>query len=166
MMMQTAVQYILNQLRDSLQQLTDEEYRRPLDILSQASVGEHVRHTIEMFQCLESGYESGRVNYENRPRDIRIETDSSFAAGLLAQIGQQIDRPDKVLQMENCFGEHGSEAVTVPTNYLREVAYNLEHAIHHMALIKVGLQQIGSVTIPEAYGVAASTLKYRQACAQ
>jgi hypothetical protein len=166
MMMQTAVQHILDQLSGSLQQLSDEEYRQPLGVLSNASIGQHVRHTIEMFHCLESGYESGTVNYENRKRDIRIETDSALAITLLDAICGQIGRADKPLQMANCFGEHGSELVTVQTNYLREVAYNLEHAIHHMALIKIGLQHIGTVAIPESYGVAASTMKHRQECAQ
>ncbi len=29
---------------------------------------------------------------------------------------------------------------TVPTNFEREMVYNIEHAIHHMAIIRIALQ--------------------------
>jgi hypothetical protein len=39
--------------------------------------------------------------------------------------------------------------------------YNVEHAIHHMALIKVGLKEVcPAVKIPADFGVAVSTVKY------
>lgn len=37
-----------------LKQLSNEEYSKPCSQLSDASIGEHTRHIIEMFQCLES----------------------------------------------------------------------------------------------------------------
>ena len=52
------------------------------------------------------------------------------------------------------------------TNYYREIAYNLEHTIHHMALIRVGLRELGDIAVDDSYGVASSTLKYRKQCAQ
>ncbi|MEM9648432.1 MAG: hypothetical protein AAF969_08120, partial [Bacteroidota bacterium] len=48
----------------------------------------------------------------------------------------------------------------------REVMYNLEHTIHHHALIKVGIQFFTDIPLPESFGVAPSTLQHRQACAQ
>jgi hypothetical protein len=45
----------------------------------------------------------------------------------------------------------------------RELVYNIEHAIHHMALIKIGLRaEFSSVIIPDSFGVASSTLRYDQ----
>jgi hypothetical protein len=35
-----------------------------------------------------------------------------------------------------------------------------------MALIRVGINEFGSVELPESYGVAAATVKYRRTCAQ
>jgi hypothetical protein len=54
----------------------------------------------------------------------------------------------------------------ISTNYFREIAYNLEHTIHHMALIRIGLREIGDIPVDESYGVASSTTKYRQKCVQ
>ena len=44
--------------------------------------------------------------------------------------------------------------------------YNLEHAIHHHALIKVGLKIMTKIELPESFGVAPSTIQYRKVCAQ
>jgi hypothetical protein len=49
---------------------------------------------------------------------------------------------------------------------ITEIAYNLEHTIHHMALIRVGLHELGDITLDDSYGVAPSTLKYRKRCVQ
>lgn len=46
----------------------------------------------------------------------------------------------------------------------RELAYNLEHAVHYEALIKVGLRELGKLhLVDETFGVAPSRLKYRHA---
>jgi hypothetical protein len=52
------------------------------------------------------------------------------------------------------------------SNYYREVMYNLEHTIHHHALIKVGIEHFTSLQLPESFGVAPSTMQYRETCAQ
>jgi hypothetical protein len=53
----------------------------------------------------------------------------------------------------------------MPTNYYREMAYNLEHTIHHMALIRTGINDVSRISVPENFGVAISTMKYRKQCA-
>jgi hypothetical protein len=40
-----------------MQQLSNAEYAKPYLSLSSATIGEHTRHVIEMFQCLLNNYE-------------------------------------------------------------------------------------------------------------
>jgi hypothetical protein len=108
----------------------------------------------------------GIGNYEKRKRDYQIETDKELASSLLKEIYQNIDRSNKDIFLEAKDYCESMEAIRIPSNYYRELAYNLEHTIHHMALIRVGINEVSSVRLPEEFGVAYSTVKYRQQCAQ
>jgi uncharacterized damage-inducible protein DinB len=166
MELQKAVHQVFTQLSDSLSQLDRDQYYYPCKNLSGNTIGQHVRHIIEMFQCLETGWLSGEVDYEKRKRDQRIETDKEFATGLLQEITQHISRDNKPLYLLTYYDDLQSEPGKISTNYYREIAYNLEHTIHHMALIRVGLREIGDFQVDDSYGVASSTIKYWKQCAQ
>ncbi|HEY0676809.1 MAG TPA: hypothetical protein VGD17_00935 [Chitinophagaceae bacterium] len=166
MQLQQAVNNVFVQLTATLDQLNQEQYVQPSKTLFNATIGQHVRHIIELFQCLENGYDAGLVNYEKRKRDIRIETDKAFASGLLKEVYEGLNRDNKELNLEACYDEHEAVPITISTNFYREVAYNLEHTIHHMALIRVGITEVSDIELPEEFGVASSTIKYRQQCAQ
>jgi hypothetical protein len=166
MLLKQPIQNVFVQLSESLVQLTNEEYVQPSKILFNASIGQHVRHIIELFLCLEKGYESGIVNYEKRKRDYQIETNKELAIQLLKEIYHRLERPNIDLVMEAEDYEDKAEVVSIPSNYYREIAYNLEHTIHHMALIRVGINEVSSIKLPQEFGVAYSTIKYRLQCAQ
>ena len=166
MLLRQPIEDVFVQLSDALGQLSDNEYIQPSRVLFGATIGQHVRHIIELFQCLENGYHEGVVNYEKRKRDYRIETDKEFAAVLLRRVFRNMDKPNKHIDLEAEDYNQTMEVVTIPSNYYREIAYNLEHTIHHMALIRVGINDVTSISLPKEFGVAYSTLKFRQQCAQ
>ena len=161
-----SIKNVFAQLTASLELLTDEQYSKQSKILFKASIGQHVRHVIELFICLNQGYETGVVNYEQRKRDHRIETDRVLAIELLQMIANNLDKGNKELLLEANYDEQHDNALKVNTNYYREIIYNLEHTVHHMALIRVGINEVSEVELPENFGVASSTVKYRRACAQ
>jgi hypothetical protein len=164
--LQNTVRLVFLQLSDSLEKLSGDQYNYTCKNLSGNTIGQHVRHIIEMFQCLDKGYLSGEVDYEKRERDKQIETDKEFAIGLLSEIIQQISKENKPLFLLTYYDDLQPEPERISTNFFREIAYNLEHTIHHMALIRVGLREIGDIPVEESYGVASSTIKYRQQCVQ
>ena len=162
MHLQQAINNVFVQISDSLSRLNEDQYSRQVQALSGATIGQHVRHVIELFQCLEQGYSTGTVNYEKRKRDVRIETCKELAAQLLADIYAGLDRPDKALVLEACYDELNESSVQIATNYYREIAYNLEHTVHHMALIRVGIHEVATIELPESFGIASSTIRYRK----
>jgi hypothetical protein len=166
MQLQQAVNTIFVQLADSLSQLSPPQYSQSCTTLFNNTIGQHVRHIIELFQCLENGYGSGTVNYEKRKRDTALETDKELASRLLLDIHRGLSKPNKTLTLEASYDEHVTDSIAIDTNYFREIAYNLEHTIHHMALIRVGITEITNIQLPEDFGVASSTIKYRKQCAQ
>ncbi len=158
-----SIQKTLNELSQLISQLSTEEYCRPCEGLSNATIGEHSRHIIEMFQCLNNQYESGIVNYDNRKRDFKIQTDTAAANSAINTILDQLEKPNKTLQLQQIID---GEELLIASNYHRELLYNLEHCIHHQALIKVAIIQFNTISVDEDFGVARSTIEYRKQCAQ
>lgn len=146
---------------DLLRQLSNEEFCKKNPELSQATIGEHMRHIIELFDCLLINYNQGIINYDKRNRDIKIQSDVNFAIAIIEKHLSNIDRPNKQLSLQhNCY----SAEELLPTNYFRELLYNLEHSIHHQALIKVALYNFPHIKVSNSFGVAPSTLEYRKKC--
>lgn len=166
MQLQQAVNNVFVQLAETIRQLTTSQYVQPCTNLVNNTIGQHVRHIIELFQCLEKGYPDNSVNYEKRKRDAVIETDKEFALHLLQDIYSNLNKPNKDLVLQACYDDHSPDPISIPTNYYREIAYNLEHTIHHMALIRVGINEVSDIQLPEDFGVASSTVKHRKQCAQ
>jgi len=106
MRLQQSIQNVFAQLTASLDLLNEGQYIYAGKALSDNSIGQHVRHIIEMFTCLEEGYESGVVNYENRKRDAKIETEKDFAITLLQKIYEGLDKENKPLILEAAYDEN------------------------------------------------------------
>jgi hypothetical protein len=166
MQLQLAVNNVFSQLVSSLDLLTPEQYAMVCTSLSNSSVGQHVRHIIEMFQCLEKGYDTGVINYEKRNRDRAIETDKELALELIHSISKGLNRENRELLLEGVYDDTSEELMQFKTNYHREVVYNMEHMIHHMALIRIGLREINNIELPASFGVASATVKFNRECAQ
>jgi len=161
-------------LRDAefyLDAMDSEVYGMPLDLLFGASIGQHTRHFIEFYRCLlvQIDQPGGVVNYSKRERDLSIETDPQVAQQHIAEIASKLaaitaNRPC-VLE---CDDHIEGASNTVTSNLERELLYNIEHTIHHLAIIKIGLAAVApSIKIPEHFGVAPSTIKHKQnICAQ
>lgn len=162
-MLITAINHSLDELSGLLAKLSDKEYACPCDELSNATIGEHTRHIIEMFQCLQNNYDSEVVNYDLRQRNILIQSSTEFAAQKITEIKNRLDRPNKKIQLQQLLD--GNE-INIESNYFRELLYNLEHCIHHQALIKVALLKCTQISVDENFGVARSTIEYRKQCAQ
>ncbi|PWA09786.1 DinB family protein [Flavobacterium laiguense] len=153
----------LNELIGLLNQLSDKEYSKPCFELSGSSIGEHTRHIVEMFQCLDRNYDSGIVNYDKRDRNTLIQTDTNYAIQMILEIINSIQKENKELELQQIID---SEGIKIQSNYFRELLYNFEHCIHHQALIKVAILKCDSVSVDDNFGVARSTIEYRNQCAQ
>ena len=150
----------LQMLKGILLKLDDFEYAAPLEVLSNATIGQHVRHVLEFYLCLLNSLESGTVNYDNRQRDLALQSHVQNGIHTIEHIIHRLNanRMNLPLTLD---GDHGIESpacFSVDSNVQRELAFNLEHAIHHQALIKIGLNQLGQ-RMESGFGVAPSTLR-------
>jgi hypothetical protein len=165
MELKSPISNLLEQIKYVIHQLSPEQFVQPIEILSGSSIGQHNRHILEFFIELEKGYHCGIVNYDGRSRDQRIESELKFSLTTIQSVTDFLDRPDKALLLEAAYCEESASG-RVKTNFYRELIYNLEHTVHHMAHIRIGLKTIPDIDIPDGFGIATSTLKYRKICAQ
>lgn len=159
----TTVQQLLWQTKDYLEQLTPVQYAHPLPIFSGASIGQHTRHFVEFLQCLMVQLPSGIINYDARQRNTNLETNPETALQAIATLEAQLNdlQPNLQLQLTVTYPQLGQPTL-INTNLQRELAYNAEHIIHHLAIIKIGLLSVlPQIQLPPHFGVAYSTLLHR-----
>ena len=164
MQLAKACQGILQQLTDVVLNVQDTDFTKPSIALSGSTIGQHLRHTLEFFICLEQGFEKGIVNYDKRAHDKLIESDKYIALSTLQRITDFVNQQatDRSLQLEVGYEPNSDECVTVQTNYYRELTYNIEHAVHHMAIMKIGIREVAPyVKLAPDFGVAVSTLRHQ-----
>ncbi len=150
----------LQSLRNLISSLSDEQYTTYISHLTNTSIGAHTRHIIELLKCAIDGYEVGEVDYINRKRNLSLETERMIAINTISEMEEEIIKSDKSLLMVTEKSDNVFETI-VTTTYFREIIYNTEHTIHHLALIKVGLIELNMNIVNPQFGMAYSTIKYK-----
>jgi hypothetical protein len=66
------------------------------------------------------------------------------------------------LVLEVGYDIDADDTQSMETSVFRELTYNIEHAVHHMAMIKIGLRDVAPyVVLPPDFGIAMSTLRHK-----
>jgi uncharacterized damage-inducible protein DinB len=143
--------------------LTVEHYTMRHD--ENASIGEHLRHSVEHFTVLLDGLGLGIIDYDNRKRNSDLErcplalisAVRAISAQFLLLAGQSMTTP---LEVRMLFAPN-TEKLDVPSTLGRELGFVASHAIHHIAIVKLLMQSLGA-SLPREYGVGHATMLHRQ----
>lgn len=148
-----------------LGQINPQDYNTRLALLNGSSLGQHFRHILDFFHCLALAGETGVVDYANRERSPAAEADPHYTARAFEVVLNKIERMDEAafLQMRADFQDIPEEQRALyPTSAGREMTFVHDHAIHHLAMINIGIKEYCPyILTPEYFGVAPSTIKYR-----
>lgn len=149
----------------SINILNEQEFTTPIDLLSGSSIGQHIRHIIEFYDCIFKPDSGSVISYDNRKRDVRIETDPYFALQKTDEIKKHLGQitEDKKLIFVGNYSTNEQSKTVFPTSLYRELAYALDHTIHHLAIVKIGLSVLNK-QVHENFGVAPSTIRNRKLC--
>jgi uncharacterized damage-inducible protein DinB len=151
----------LLRLKSVLEEIDQRLYTH-VNVKGRASVGQHVRHTLEFYQCL---FEADTaVNYDTRKRDILIESSAAHASLTIDGIVKQVESVDADFPLQTLaeLSSASTETLSVASSLSRELLYVLEHAIHHMALMRILIKDENmDFELEDEFGVAYSTLAYR-----
>jgi len=163
MNLKEACSCILTQLTELVTQINEQDFTRPAVTLSNSTIGQHIRHTVEFFLCFETGYSDGVINYDKRGHDRLIESDKYIALAAIGRIREFVAAfTEKPLTLEVGYDLVNDDFITIETTATRELVYNIEHAVHHMAIMKIGIREIATyIKLSPDFGIAASTIRYK-----
>lgn len=168
--MKTTAKENLIQLKELLEQISASDYNNKPEVLFGASIGQHIRHILEFYLLLISGSFEGKISYDKRQRNLELETNPEKALELIQKLMNGVDLINlyEIIELEADYTTNGQKDNLIKSSVGRELAYCIEHSIHHQALIKAGLIALGLNNLISAdFGVAYSTIRYRNnSCAQ
>ncbi|KAG8756515.1 hypothetical protein FRC14_002979 [Serendipita sp. 396] len=130
-----------------------------------STIGKHLRHARDHFTLLLDGLTRDkplRVSYDTRVRDTPMETSRTAASEALKETIERL----RSLKVNDIDEELILDAITpypqtLKTTIGRELWFGSLHAIHHWSMVRVVAGEMG-ITIEPSFGVAPSTLLYRE----
>lgn len=159
----SAISTIVEQIHRVLSQLEPHEYRQQLPEFEGNTLGRHFRHILEFFQCLEKGVRAGEVDYASRERNLAYEVNPDMTAAAFAVFAEALPSFDVAENVTVRAEFGGQERPAYASTVGRELLFVYDHAIHHLAIIKIGLLcHFPHVQADNDLGVSPSTIKARQ----
>lgn len=155
-----ALRHCLDQLGALLSTVDARAYvARPAASVS-GSVGEHVRHALDHVSALVAMSSDHALSYDHRYRGTSVESDPGVALQQTLTLCTALERWSAVdldlpIQLVTTLTADGTAMLSWST-LGREVAFVINHTIHHQALIGVLLAWQG-LAVPERFGYAPTT---------
>lgn len=141
-----------------IESIDDITYRRKTN--TSGSVGAQFRHNLDFVTSLLRGIEDGRIDHNDRERDVRVETDREYAVGRFdALIGRLNDLNPRIMGKSVLVRSEVDGKMWLPSSVAREAEFVYSHTVHHHALIAEKLAALG-IKSNCLFGVAPSTIEY------
>ncbi len=158
------LRYVIDDCMKVPQTIEEDLYQKTSD---DGSIGGHTRHMLEFFQLFVAQAKTGKIDYEQRQRNAMFETSPEAAERAFIKVKNDLETlcSDQNLYTMISVSEmpgFGLGKIEVQSSLAREALFLIEHAIHHIAIIKLLAAQNG-VEFEDGFGVAPSTLVYRTA---
>jgi hypothetical protein len=161
MLQYTSTKHLL-ELRSILDQVNEADYSRALPILDNGTLGRHVRHILEFYECLFLSDDGDTICYDDRKRNLVLEEHVAIASEYIDTIISKISGVghNKFLFLKSRFG---TEEITMNSSLYREITYNIEHTVHHLAIIRIALSaECKYICLSNTFGYADSTIQFLQ----
>jgi len=156
---------IFDQIISIIDKLDDQSFRQPLEIFNGSSLGQHFRHILDFYNCILKGAEKETLDYSSRERDLMLEQSTEHATLAFRQLFEGIQslcEIDELNVLADFSANDTKERPLVKSSVGRELMYAYDHAIHHLAIIKIGIKSdFPQISLNKDIGVAPSTIKHR-----
>lgn len=154
---------LLDQLSRVVAALSDAQYvQSPVGTIT-SSIGAHVRHSLDHIEAVRHARRTGVVDYDTRVRGTSVQSDRNAALTAIQDHAAALARwASDDLQLEVAMSvllTADGPPLTVRTTLGRELAFAVNHTIHHNAMLAAMMATLGG-TVPDRFGYAPSTVRY------
>ena len=167
----------LTQGKELLSNIADSHYVYICEPYTKSTIGEHIRHVVDMYEALMVVDQAHLVDYDKRSRGSSVERSRPDACSAI----------DKILQWMDVVGDGNetqffaanllvksevrldvSSSVTLGSSLARELVFVSSHTVHHYAVISM-IAKLQNLDVSQYFGVAPATVSFLRneiACAQ
>ncbi len=148
----------LQKSRSLLSILTNEELSNTSIAPYYSSIGSHIRHILDFYDCALSVNSDNKIDLTNRKRNNDVETKCDTALQYLTQIifkleniGSKIE--DNIIVIDDL----GLGKIEMKYTFEALIAQANSHTIHHYAIINYILDRLGISVEDETFGYNPTT---------
>jgi len=158
-----ALDATLEELASVVAALSPGAYGARLFPNASGSIGEHVGHCLDHVSALVSADPSSCLSYDHRERGTAVETDPMQAVRCIqllrikVMVGRWSARLDEPICVISAVAPGGM--LSGMSTLGRELAFVLNHTIHHQAMIGL-LATLHGCDVPDGFGFAPSTPRH------
>ncbi len=159
--MNIIIQSTLKTLKKSeslLNYITDEDLCNTSVPPYHSSIGGHIRHILDFYDCIFNMDSENRIDFTARSRNKDVESKCCYANSYLESIIKKlntvnIDMNTKVIVVDDL----GLGKIDIEYTYGAMFAQATSHAIHHYAIINCILERLGIVLNDTDFGYNPTT---------
>lgn len=143
--------------------ITDDNYRDRVEGRSQP--GAHIRHILDHYRALQTGFVDGVVDYDQRRRACDAETQRLCAEQELLEAKRWLETLSDeavAVKVKSEVSLNECCSVTLDSDSTRELLYVLNHTVHHLAYLSL-LLKANNVEVSENVGLAPATASHLRA---
>jgi len=166
----------LEQMIEFIQSLSDDIYQKAPKPLFDSSIGQHLRHILDLYMALITANDLQAINYDVRRRGLALETNKDEGIKELILICDWLKSLDlELLELPTSISTEVSISSAQNANLVstvgREICFASSHLTHHLALMAAIAKFLGQ-KVSNDLGVAPTTATFlrsqqqNESCAQ
>ena len=145
------------------------DYTKKHEQFYHSSIGSHIRHSCDHYDKLLTLYDTRVISYDKRIRDSVIENDINTAIKhcdklIITLNNISINKnphPNHPVIIEFMSDNNDNTNIQLGSDFMRELAFVTHHSVHHISSVKLMMDSIGYIFKDSKYGLANSTIRYK-----
>lgn len=154
----------LEQMIEFIENLDDAIYQQSSKPLFDSTIGQHLRHILDLYMALIKPHHSGNIHYDVRRRGIALEHERAAGIAELRQVKQwlgdlALSRLEQKIMITTEVSIYTVQSSEICSTFGREICFASSHLTHHLALMAAIAKYLGQ-QVEAGLGVAPCTATF------